>query len=120
MTSKDIIARRLEAQGIVGAGFADAEAAVRWMGCMQAQDFAMAKWAVGLRASGLTEAQIDEDFNAGKVLRTHVLRPTWHFVLPVDIGWMLKLTGPRIKQFSKPMHRQLGIEEAVLRRSRKI
>ena len=93
----------------------------------------MAKWGVGLRLSssgassgggfseaGFSDAAIDAAFNAGTILRTHVLRPTWHFVLPCDIGWMLRLSAPRIRGFSKPYHRQLEIDAAVLRRSRKV
>ncbi|HWB91938.1 MAG TPA: winged helix DNA-binding domain-containing protein [Puia sp.] len=106
-------------QGVVKATLPDAASLVGWMGCVQAQDFAQAKWGLGLR-TGAPEARIEEDFNAGRILRTHVLRPTWHFILPQDIGWMLRLSAPRIKAFSKPMHRQLDIDTAVLRRSKKV
>ena len=109
----------MESQGLGGRRFDDPAALVGWMGCVQAQDFAMAKWGVGVRIAG-SEAVIDAAFNAGTILRTHVLRPTWHFVLPCDIGWMLRLSAPRIRAFSKPYHRQLEIDAAVLRRSRKI
>ena len=30
-------------------------------------------------------------------LRTHVLRPTWHYVSPNDIRWMLNLSCNRLK-----------------------
>lgn len=120
MKSKDIIRRRMENQGITGMSFPDTETMFGRMGCIQAQDFAQAKWALGMRVSGSSEAGIDRDFNEGKILRTHVLRPTWHFVLPADIGWMLKLTAPRIKAFSRPVHRQLSIDTHILRLSKKI
>lgn len=87
---------------------------------MQAQDFAGARWAVGCRIPTMREADFDHYFNQGEILRTHVLRPTWHLVLPEDIGWMLRLTGPRIKAFSKGIYRRLGITEASLKRSRSI
>ena len=87
----------------------------------------MAKWGVGLRlgagssrGGGVTDAAVDAAFNSGAILRTHVLRPTWHFVLPADIGWMLRLSAPRIRGFCVPYHRQLGIDAAVLRKSRKV
>ena len=119
MNPSTIILKRMANQGLVGGRFADPAALVGWMGCVQAQDFAMAKWGLGLRIGG-SEAMIDAAFNAGAILRTHVLRPTWHFVLPADIGWMLRLSAPRIRGFCKPYHRQLEIDAAVLRRSRKV
>ncbi|MDB5114634.1 MAG: Winged helix DNA-binding protein, partial [Mucilaginibacter sp.] len=74
----------------------------------------------GIRVKGLTDAAIEKDLNEGKILRTHVLRPTWHFVSPADIGWMLKLTAPKIKGFAKIHYRQLGIDEAMLIRSKNV
>ena len=115
----NIISKRMESQGVVGRRFADPAALVGWMGCVQAQDFAMAKWGVGLRVN-VSEDLVDDDFNSGRILRTHVLRPTWHFVLPADIGWLLRLSAPRIRGFCAPYHRQLAIDAAVLRKSRKI
>lgn len=79
----------------------------------------MAKWGVGRRV-GAAEAAVEAAFNAGGILRTHVLRPTWHFVLPADIGWMVQLSAPRIRGFCAPYHRQLGIDTALLRKSKKV
>jgi hypothetical protein len=123
--------RRLAGQGLSPARFSSAGEVVRWMGCVQAQDFAMGKWGVGLRmgagvgagvraGAAVTDAGIEADFNAGRILRTHVLRSTWHFVLPEDIGWLLKLTGPRIQSANQSMQRRLGLDKAVMLRSKKI
>ena len=120
MNSKEIVLRRLAGQGLSASRFSSAEEVVRWMGCVQAQDFAMGKWGVGLRFLGATDAEIEADFDAGRILRTHVLRPTWHFVLPEDIGWMLRLTGPRVRAGALAMQRQMGIDKGVLVRSKKI
>jgi Winged helix DNA-binding domain len=122
MTSKEIVLRRLAGQGlgVIPVRFSTAEEVVRWMGCVQAQDFAMGKWGVGLRFSGATDAMVEADFDAGRILRTHVLRPTWHFVLPEDIGWMVRLTGPRVRAGALPMQKQMGIDKAVLSKSKKI
>jgi len=119
MESKAIVLKRMGSQGFGGAGISDVASLVGWMGCVQAQDFAQGKWGVGLRL-GVSEAEVEDDFNAGRILRTHVLRPTWHFVLPEDIGWMLRLSAPRIRAFSKFYYRQLGLDAAVFRRSRKV
>lgn len=63
---------------------------------MQAQDFPAAKWGIGLRAQGVTDVDVEQAFNNGAILRTHMLRPTWHFVTPADIRAILFLTGPRV------------------------
>jgi hypothetical protein len=117
MTSRDITRLRLLNQQISAGRYTAPAALVRWMGCIQAQDFAGAKWAIGSRIKGMTEAAVEKDFNEGRFLRTHVLRPTWHFVAPEDIRWMLKLTAPRLKAFNKNMHRNLEITPAILKRS---
>ena len=70
---------------------------VSWMGAMQAQDFTMAKWAIAIRSKQCTEQDIEDAFNRGDFLRTHIMRPTWHFISAEDIRWLLKLTGERIK-----------------------
>jgi len=63
---------------------------------MQSQDYAGAKWALAQRTTVATTSDVDRLFNEGKILRTHVLRPTWHFVVPADIRWLLQLTTPRV------------------------
>ncbi|MGY0041250.1 winged helix DNA-binding domain-containing protein [Pedobacter sp. NJ-S-72] len=120
MLTKKIAKARLSNQHIEGTEFLTSEALVSWMGCMQAQDYAAAKWAIGNRVKGVTNEQVEADFNAGRILRTHVLRATWHFVSPADIGWMLKLTSPRIKAMNKPQCRKLGIDEAIIKKSQKL
>jgi hypothetical protein len=87
------------------------------MGAMQAQDFGMAKWAVGLRIPAATEGTFDEAFNKGEILRTHVMRPTWHLVSAQDIRWMLELSAPHIRTSLKSRHRELEITNDVLRKS---
>ena len=90
---------------------------VAWLGAVQAQDYAGAKWALALRANGLTDAAIEQAFARGEILRTHVMRPTWHFVAPDDIRWMLDLTAPRVKRAMVYMDRQLGLDKSVLKKS---
>jgi hypothetical protein len=113
----DIAARRLRAQRLTGDPFASAVDAVRWLGAVQSQDFAGAKWALGQRTREVTESELDRLFDAGAVLRTHVMRPTWHFVLPEDICWLLELTGPRVRLRLAARHRQLEIDEGVFART---
>lgn len=73
----------------------------------------MAKWAIGLRLPTVSEADVDQAFNSGQILRTHLLRPTWHFVTPSDIGWLLLLTAPRVKQVNAFMDRQCELDTAI-------
>jgi hypothetical protein len=112
----DIARDRLRNQGLVGRGFDAAEDVVRWMGAVQAQDYPGAKLGLGLRAPGLTAQAIDTAFSAGRFLRTHVLRPTWHFVAPEDIRWLLALTGPRVLAGSRRRMLELELDDATLRR----
>lgn len=88
------------------------EAVIGHFGCVQAQDFAMAKWAVARRVDGLTDAAMDKAFDSAGFLRTHILRPTWHFVLPADLGWVMALTAPRIRRLMAGMDKQLDLTEA--------
>lgn len=88
-----------------------------WLGAVQAQDFAGAKWSLGLRLKKARDADVERDFNEGRILRTHLLRPTWHFVARDDIRWLLALTAPRVRQASASMYRQLGLDGAVFKRS---
>jgi hypothetical protein len=90
------------------------------LGAVQSQDYPGAKWALGQRTRGATDASIDEAFARGSILRTHVLRPTWHFVIPEDIRWMLKLTAPRINARMALYYRQVEIDDALIARSRAI
>jgi hypothetical protein len=113
-----IAARRLHAQRLTGKPFASPLDAVRALTAVQSQDYAGGKWALGLRTRGITEAMLDRLFDQGAILRTHVLRPTWHFVLPEDIRWLLELTGPRITRGLAGRHRELELDAKVVARSR--
>src|SRR5947208_16944915 len=88
MTSLDIVRRRLGNQQISQPMLAKPADVVAWLGAVQAQDYMAAKWALGLRLAGATDAAIERAFTDGAILRTHLLRPTWHFVVPADIRWL--------------------------------
>jgi hypothetical protein len=97
--------------------FATPAAVVRWFGAMQAQDYPAAKWAIGLRLGSGVEADVDGAFDRGEILRTHVLRPTWHFVTPEVLRWMVTLTAPRIRALAAYRDRELGLDEALFART---
>jgi hypothetical protein len=112
----EITRRRLHNQGLIGAGWIGPVEVVRSQGAVQAQDYAAAKWALALRTPGQTDSEIDRLFGEGAFLRTHVLRPTWHFVTPEDIGWMLELSAPRVHAVNAGMYRKAGLDESVFKR----
>ncbi len=109
-----IATARLRAQHLVGAPFASALEAVRHFGAVQSQDYPAAKWALAQRVAGATDANLDQLFDSGAIVRTHVLRPTWHFVAAEDIRWMLELTGPRLHARDAGRRRELGIDQAQI------
>ena len=113
----DITHHRLNNQKLLKTNFTKPVQVVEWLGAVQAQDYAGAKWAVAQRANGITDAEMDEAFAEGAILRTHLLRPTWHFVSPADIRWMLMLTAPRVRAISSFMYRQLELDKAVIKKS---
>jgi hypothetical protein len=114
MNLSDISARRLISQNIARTDFKDAKDIVHWMGAMQAQDYAMAKWAVGVRLPNSTDSAIEAAINKGEILRTHLLRPTLHLVSAENIYWMLELTAPQIKAALRSRQKELEISEAVV------
>jgi hypothetical protein len=89
-------------------------------GAMQAQEYALAKWAIGLRAPGTTDASIEQLISDGAILRTHPMRGTHHFVTPADIRWLLALLAPRMIQRTQPRWRELGLDEATFRKSQAV
>jgi hypothetical protein len=120
MNLTDISNLRLINQQIAKPGFTTAGDIVSWMGAMQAQDYSMAKWALGIRLPGSTDELIESEIDKGKIIRTHALRPTWHFVSADDIYWMLDLTGPQIKASMKSRDKQLGLTENLVKKSNSI
>ena len=87
------------------------EAVVGSFAAMQAQEFVPAKWSVAQRATGVTESAMDRAFADGTILRTHVVRPTWHFVRREDIRWLLDLTSPRVNQLNAYYYRKFGLDD---------
>lgn len=119
--NKSQIARiRLANQQISRTKFTEPSDLVSWLGAIQAQDYAMAKWAIGLRLSSATERSIEAAIDNGSIIRTHVLRPTWHFVAAEDIRWMLRLTAPRIQMACGFRQRWLELDNKTLIRCNRL
>ena len=108
---------RLRNQSLAVSGLRTPGEVVAWLGAAQAQDYAGAKWALGLRAKGLTDAAVEQAFDEGAILRTHILRPTWHFIAAADIRWMLALSAPRVHAVNAYYYRTLALDATVFARS---
>jgi hypothetical protein len=114
MNNSEIAHRRLQNQGLSRIIFKNVNDAVTHLGAVQAQDYAGAKWALGQRLKDSSDSEIDQAFADGSILRTHLLRPTWHFVTPEDIRWLLKLTAPRVHAISGFMYRQVELDKVTV------
>lgn len=115
----DIPRQRLANQHLAGTPLHNPTAVVEWLGAVQAQDYPAARWALALRSSG-TAADIDVCFNQGDFLRTHVMRPTWHFVNPADIRWLLDLTSERVLRTCTTYYRQHQLDHHTLSKTSKL
>jgi winged helix DNA-binding protein len=113
----DLAAWRLHTQRLVGTPCSSPAEVVRLLTAVQSQDYAGATWAIAQRTAGATEAEIEALFDSGVILRTHILRPTWHFVPAEDIRWLLDLSGPRIRTAVSSRHRQLEIDGNTVARA---
>jgi hypothetical protein len=120
MTITDISRSRLHAQQLTEFSVKSPADLVSWMGAIQAQDFSMACRAIGIRLKEGKEDDILASINRGEIIRTHVLRPTWHFVAAADLGWMLRLTGPAIKRNMLSSERTVGLDEKYFTRSTRL
>lgn len=120
MQSDSIGNYRIAGQRINAGKFAKAAEIVAHLGAMQAQDFPMARLAVGLRSVSLTEADVLDAYNKGEILRTHVLRPTWHLITSEDADWMLRLTAPRLLAAMSSWSKKLKLTKEVYARSNRI
>src|SRR5438034_3950749 len=116
-THPNIAHQRLHNQFITQQTFEKAGDVVEWLGAVQAQDYAAAKWALGLRMQACTDTIIEQAFTDGIILRTHILRPTWHFVSPTDIRWLLALTSPRVNAGNSSWYRRLELDDALFMHS---
>ena len=112
-----LLARRLANQQLTEPRFDTPHEIVGWLGAVQAQEYVPAKWAIGLRSRTLTDDDVERAVTLGDIIRTHILRPTWHFVARDDIRWMLDLTGPRVSARMAPYNRKLELDGKLFAKS---
>lgn len=126
MNTRDIAFRRMYGHHLWGPPLGRPDAVVGAFVAMQAQEFVPAKWSVAQRAASATEADLNRAFAEGAILRTHVLRPTWHFVRLEDIRWLLALSSRRVHRVNAYYYRKFKLDDdafakctAVFRRTLK-
>ncbi|MDR0844156.1 MAG: winged helix DNA-binding domain-containing protein, partial [Tannerella sp.] len=117
MEVSDIIYIRLANHQLIGTELKKPHEIVSWLGAVQAQNFNMAKWAIGVRLPGITDGDVEQAINQGEIIRTHIMRPTWHLVAKDDIRWMLELTAPRIISALRSSDKILEITPDVLKKA---
>jgi len=113
----ELRARRVANHRLGAATFSNAPAVVAALCAVQSQDFAGAMWAVAQRTENVTKSDVTDAFTRGEIIRTHLLRPTWHFVAASDLEWMVRLTGPRLERALSSNYRRLGLDDAEFART---
>ena len=113
-----LTALRMGAQRIGASEFTTPLDTVRWMLALQGQDFAGVRWSVGLRHADATDDGVAAALDAGEIVRSWPLRGTLHLVAAEDLGWMLRLTAPRMMVSAARRRASLGIAEADMQRAR--
>lgn len=93
---------------------------VSWLGAVQAQEFAYARWSLAQRCGDPSAAEVEDAYAAGDILRTHVLRPTWHFVHRLDLGWLMELSAPRVRQQNRSINSGWGVDDEMLQRGNRV
>lgn len=120
MDTESIVSQRLHNQHVWGTPLESIEGVVAWLAAMQSQEFVYARWSVALRASGVSAEAVNHAFAEGSILRTHVIRPTWHFVSAADIRWILQISAPRVHALNAYYYRQLGVDASLDGRTNKL
>lgn len=114
--ASQVLVARLTTQRLVGSPLPTAAAVVDLLTCVQSQEFGHALWSLAMRCAPTTYADVVAAFDAGDLLRTHLLRPTWHLVSPADLGWVLAATSDRVHRRNAGMYRQTGVDAPTMDR----
>ena len=117
-TSTELLTTRLRNQQLIDS--TPAQSRSRWCrGCARCRrrTFPPRSGRSASRAPGCQDGDVEQAFNDGLILRTHVLRPTWHFVTPQDIRWLLALSAPRIHAANDYYYRQSGLDAKTFAKS---
>lgn len=120
LSPDDVVRIRLASQQLRAPLAASPEDALKNLLAVQAQEFSYARWSLAQRTPGATADDVERAVADGRILRTHILRPTWHFVHRDDLPWLRALSAPRLHQANGGMYRRTGIDAATAGRSGEI
>jgi hypothetical protein len=120
MISAAVLHRRLRAHRLVASREQTARDVVHHLGAVQAQDFAGASWAVAQRLAPSAADDVLAALASGAIVRTHVMRPTWHLVAASDLRWLQQLTAPRVRQLCSYQDRKCGLDDNVFAKTRAV
>ena len=120
MINLNIAHRRLASQQLTSTVFEKPEEVVRCLGAVQAQDYYGVLWALGLRMQKASADDVERAMAEGRIVRTHPMRGTWHFVAGEDIRWLLSLTAPRMIAGSASWYRRLELDDATIAASEQV
>jgi len=123
LTPGAIASWRAHSQRLWGEHFATPLEAFAHLGAVQSQEYHPSKLTPAMRAVPVGEAlafggpaAVDALIEQGAVIRTHVLRPTWHTVPAGDLRMMLTASADRVQQVAGSQYRSLGLDAATLKR----
>src|ERR1700704_3992884 len=119
MTGSNILQQRLHNQQITRHALKTPADLVRWLGAVQAQDYAASKWAIGLRLPGAADADIEKAISDRKIIRTWALRGTLHFIAAPDLRWILTLIAPRLLSIYASYFRKFALDKVIIAKSQK-
>jgi hypothetical protein len=87
------------------------------LGAVQSQELHSSAWGVAQRlARPVTLAEVQAALADGSILRTHVLRPTWHYVVPEDLAPLMIATAPRVRRAMLSTEKPRGFDHSLLAR----
>ena len=104
VTDLDIARWRVQTQHLTRPTPTSAAQVVGSLLAVQAENPSQSAWAVATRTARPDAADLAGALDDGSVLRTHVLRPTWHYVTAADLVWLVEVTAPGAR---RPIVQQL-------------
>jgi len=116
---KPLLAQRLAAQALTKPVRTVLEVAER-LGALQAQDFAQAQWALGVRCQGATVDAVDQAFAERQIVRSWAMRGTLHVMPAEDVSWLVALCAKRNLARAGRRLRELQIGRADLAAARRV
>ena len=104
---------RLQTMRLAGDRSTSPAEAVAGLLAVQAENYTQTLWALAAR-TGAGRLELQQLFDDGAFLRTHVLRPTWHFATPEDLRWLVELTAPRVRKVYRQLQLGVGLTDAEI------